>query len=226
MMENDRQIKTNIWQEIKGDWITLLLVLASLAAGVAAYPQLPDLVPSHWNIKGQVDGYSSRFWGAFGIPLMLAGIYLLMLLMPRIDPKRANYSRFGGAYRTLKLAIALFFVWLYGTVLASAMGFRLPVDKMVITAVGILFMVIGNFMGQFRHNYFVGIRTPWTLANEEVWQKTHRLAARIWVAAGLAMAAAGLALGGQRGLVVIILAIVAAALVPIVYAYALHRKLS
>lgn len=93
---------------MREDWPAILLVLASLVAGVLVYPYLPDQVPSHWNIKGEVDGYSSRLWGAYGIPLLNAGIYLLMLITPRIDPRRNNYAKFAGTYRILKIMMICF----------------------------------------------------------------------------------------------------------------------
>lgn len=223
MMANGSE-KTGFMAEIKKDWLAVSLILASLITGVLVYPHLPDLVPSHWNVQGQVDSYSSKIWGAFGLPLMAAGIYLLMVLVPRIDPRRENYARFRGAYRFLKLALAVFLVLLYVIILMNAMGYRVSVDRAVVTAVGLLFMVLGNFMGQLRHNYFVGIKTPWTLASEEAWQKTHRFAARLWVGAGLVTALSGLLLGGQKGLVIIVAALGTAAIVPVIYSYLLFKN--
>ncbi|MCL6476916.1 MAG: SdpI family protein [Peptococcaceae bacterium] len=210
--------------EVRRDWLAVLLIITSLITGVLVYPHLPDLVPSHWNVQGQVDRYSSRLWGAFGLPLMTAGIYLLMVLVPRIDPRRENYARFRGAYRLFKLALTAFFVWVYAIILTNAMGRGIPVDRAVVTAMGLLFMVMGNYMGQLRYNYFVGIKTPWTLASEEVWQKTHRFSARLWVVSGLAVAISGLLLGGQKALVIIVAALGAAVVVPLVHSYVLFRK--
>lgn len=217
-------VKNGFLRDIKEDWPAVVLIIASLAAGVLVYPHLPDLVPSHWNVHGQVDRYSSRVWGAFGLPLMAAGIYLLMVLVPGMDPKRESYARFRNAYRFLKLGLTVFFVWLYAIILANSLGYSVPVDRAVTVAVGLLFVLIGNFMGQFRHNYFVGIKTPWTLASEEVWQKTHRFGARIWVAAGLVVAVAGLSLGGAWLFSVVMAAVAVAVVVLIIYAYVIFKK--
>lgn len=224
MLLNNRDERTGFLYDIKKDWLAVSLIIASVIAGVLVYPYLPDMVPSHWNVQGQVDRYSSRFWGAFGIPLMAAGIYLLMILVPRIDPRRESYARFRGAYWFLKLGLAAFSVWMYVVILMNSMGCPMPVDRAVGTAVGLLIMVVGNFMGQFRHNYFVGIKTPWTLASEEVWQKTHRFASRIWVGSGLATALAGVFLGGPAAFLITMAAIGVAVLVPVVYAYFLYRR--
>lgn len=222
-MTEDRG-KKGIIAGIKRDWPAVALILASLVTGVLVYPHLPEMVPSHWNVRGEVDGYSSKFWGAFGLPLMNAGIYLLMVLAPGFDPRRENYVRFQRAYWYMKLSLVVFFTWLYAVILANSTGYSIPVDKSVITAVGVLFIIIGNFMGQLRHNYFVGIKIPWTLASEEVWRKTHRFASWLWVLSGLVMVFAGLLLGGRRGLVVVIAAVGGAVFVPALYAYLLYRR--
>ncbi len=225
MTANSEQEKNGFMHQLRKDWMAVALIAASFAAGAMVYPHLPDMVPSHWNIKGQVDGYSSKFWGGFGIPLLMAGIYLLMTVLPKLDPRRENYSRFRGAYSLMKLLFAAFFAWLYAVILFNSLGLQFPVDRAVIPAVGLLFMVIGNVMGQFRHNYFVGIKTPWTLASQEVWQKTHRLGSRVWVVSGMAMAISGFILGGQKGFPVFAAALGASIIVPVVYSWILYKKI-
>lgn len=214
-----------VLREMRLDWIIILLLMAEFIAGFILYPHLPERVPSHWNIHGQVDRYSSNFWGAFGLPLLTLGMYVMMLVLPQLDPKRGNYLRFAGAYRILKLILALFFAVLYAVVILAALGYAVPVDRFVITGIGILFMVIGNFMGQFRHNYFVGIKTPWTLASETVWQKTHRLGSKLWVLAGLLVVMIGLTIGGEKGFLLFFAILGLAAVVPMVYSYLLYNRI-
>lgn len=223
MKGKGRSVK-GIIEEFKDDWLIILLIIGSLAAGVAIYPHLPEQIPSHWNIQGQVDNYSSRLWGALGLPLLSAGIYVMMVLLPAIDPRSENYSRFKGAYRSIKSVLVIFFVGLWVMVMVSSLGYNIPVDRFVIVGVGLLFMFLGNFMGQLRPNYFVGVKTPWTLASEEVWRKTHRLASRVWVASGLVMALAGLILGGEKGIALIVAAIAAAVIIPLVYSYIIFKR--
>jgi uncharacterized membrane protein len=206
------------------NWPIILLILGSLFAGLLLYPHLPEQVPSHWNIRGEVDAYSSRFWGAFGIPLMTAGIYVLMVLLPLIDPRRQNYLKFTEAYRVLKVVFAVFMTGLYALVILSSLGRQIPIGGAVIGCTGLLFIIIGNYMGQFRHNYFVGIKTPWTLADERVWQKTHRLGGKIWVLAGsLGLVAA--VFGGTTGAVILGVSLGIAVIVPTVYSYLEFRRL-
>lgn len=205
------------------DWPLILIILCSFIAGAVLYSRLPEQVPSHWNFKGEIDSYSSRFWGAFGIPLMTAVIYVLMLVLPLIDPRRGNYQKFEGVYRIFKSVMVIFMTGVYLIILSSALGHRVPVDKIMMAGVSLLFIVLGNFMGQIRHNYFVGIKTPWTLANEQVWQKTHRLGGRLWVAAGLVSLAASL-IGGVTGGVIMGVALGTATVIPIVYSYLEFRR--
>lgn len=214
-----------IFKIFLSEWPLWLLIVAGLVLGAAVYPQLPERVASHWNYRGEVDGYSSRCWGAFGIPLMTAGIYLGMLLLPLIDPRRQNYEKFAGAYRVIKAVLVIFMTGIHLIVVLNALGFQLPVDRIVMTGVSLLFLIIGNYMGQFRHNYFVGIKTPWTLASAEVWRKTHRLGGRLWVVAGV-LGLVGAVLRGPVGGAVLVTALVLAAIVPIVYSYLEFRRIS
>ncbi|MDI3280388.1 MAG: SdpI family protein [Bacillota bacterium] len=119
------------------------------------------------------------------MPLLGLGIYLLMLVVPRWDPRRENYARFLPAYRLTRAALVLFTAVLQGVVLAAGLGRAVPVGPVVQGAVSFLFLLIGNQLGRVRPNYFFGIRTPWTLASEEVWRRTHRLGAWLLVGAGL-----------------------------------------
>ncbi|HBV97680.1 MAG: integral membrane protein [Peptococcaceae bacterium BICA1-7] len=223
MREKRISIK-GIIEEFKNDWMIIMLIIGSLAAGAAIYPHLPEQIPSHWNVHGQVDQYSSRLWGALGLPLLSAGIYIMMVLLPSIDPRRENYKRFKGAYRSIKSVLVIFFVGLWVMVMVSSLGYSIPVDRFVIVGIGLLFMVVGNFMGQLRNNYFVGIKTPWTLASEEVWRKTHRLSSRVWVACGGLIALTGLILGGEKGVLFIGASIAAAVIIPVVYSYIIFRR--
>ncbi len=213
----------SVIREIRRDWLIFLLIGASLLAGSYLYPSLPDRVPSHWNIRGEVDGYSSRFWGAFAMPIMAFGIYFLMVLAPLIDPRRENYVKFSGPYRLIRLALATFFVAIHAIVLAAALGRPVNVPFLMQVGISLLFIMLGNVMGQLRHNYFVGIRTPWTLASEEVWVRTHRVAAKVWVAAGLVGMAGALA-GPVAGFIILMAALGVTVVFSMAYSYLLFRR--
>jgi uncharacterized membrane protein len=219
-----RKEKSELGKNILSELPLILIILGTLAVGALLYNQLPDRVPSHWNFRGEIDAYSNRFWGAFGIPLLNAGIYVMMLVLPLVDPRRENYQKFAGAYRVFRMVFVVFMTGVYLLVIASAFGARIPVDRAMMAGISVLFLVLGNYMGQIRHNYFVGIKTPWTLANEEVWQKTHRLGGRLWVAAGVIGLVASL-FGGTMGGILLGIALGAATIIPMAFSYVEFKRL-
>jgi uncharacterized membrane protein len=183
-MNNIDEKQPNNKFNLREEWYILLLILATLLIGLYFYPQLPDKVPSHWNMKGQVDGWSGKAFAVWFFPLLNFGLYIMFFFLPRIDPRRENYSNFTGPYKIIRIALHVFFAVIYLVSLTVALGFAVKVDFFVKISVALLFILLGNYMGKFQPNYFVGIKTPWTLANEEVWRKTHRFAAPLWVALG------------------------------------------
>lgn len=170
---------------VKDDWLVVVMILSSFLLGWFLYPLLPEQVPSHWNFRGEIDDYSSKTWGAFGIPLMLLGMYLLFKVLPLIDPKKENYENFPKTYAALKYILTFFFLILYVVIIATSLGYPVSINKIIPAIISILFIAIGNYLTTVRPNYFVGIKTPWTLANETVWKKTHRISGRLWVASGV-----------------------------------------
>lgn len=207
------------------EWPLWILMGGLLAVAFLVYPHLPAQVPGHWNINGEVDKYYPRAFGAFFPPLLAIAIYILMLITPLIDPRRDNYVRFSGAYTMLRWGLVLFFSVLYAATIMFALGYEVNIALIVKALVALLLLTIGNFMGQFRHNYFVGIKTPWTLNNEEVWQKTHRLGAKIWVAGGFVCLALAPVQAGWSAWVYFS-AIMIMVIVPTVYSYFMHLRLT
>lgn len=170
---------------IKSEWFFLLLLIASAITGLYSAPMLPEQVPTHWNIRGQIDGYGQKEWLIYGFPLIAVGMYILMLVLPLIDPKKKNYELFKGTYRFIRGIILFYFIFIYSVVLAASLGYPVKVDKVIVISIGILFILLGNYMGRVRPNFFVGIKTPWTLSSEEVWRDTHRFAGITWVISGI-----------------------------------------
>lgn len=201
-----------------------VLSLVNLITGFIAYPYLPDKVPTHWNFAGEIDGWGTAWQGAFIFPLTFVGIFLLLILLPRIDPKRRNYAQMSRAYSAMVLVIMIFFTIMYFGTLGAALGYFESIPSMVQLGVGALFIVIGNYMGKIKHNYFMGIKTPWTLANEEVWYKTHRMAGPFWIIGGILFMLMSLLPEGFLApvFVIIILGLVA---VPAVYSYVIYKRL-
>ncbi|MDD4587493.1 MAG: SdpI family protein [Heliobacteriaceae bacterium] len=210
------------WQTLRQDWPLWVLMAGLLVAGILVYPHLPEQVPSHWNFRGEVDAYTSRPLGAFFPPFLVLGLYVLMRFLPLIDPRRENYRRFGGAYRFLCWGIVLFGSAMYVVTILAALDYPVKMGLIVKGLVAVLFIIIGNFMSQIRHNYFVGIKTPWTLANEDVWQQTHRVGARVWVLGGLVCLATA-PVEAVWGAYVFFAAVAVMVLIPTIYSYVLFR---
>jgi len=165
-------------------WIPVLVVVAGVAVSVFMYPQLPERIPTHWNTAGQVNGYSSRIWGAWLMPLILAGTWLVMKAVPHIDPRRDNYAKFTGAYETLIIAVMLLLLAVHVLVLTSATGRPVSLERVLPAGLGLLFIVVGAVLPKVHSNWFVGIRTPWTLSSDLSWEKTQKVGGYFFMAVG------------------------------------------
>ncbi len=151
----------------------------------------PDRVPTHWGANGEVNGYGGKFEGILLIPLVAVAIYLLFLLIPKIDPARANYARFAGAYTVLRFTLLLFLTLIYFVVHLAIRGNRVPIETLIPLFVGGLFLVTGGVLRRLHPNWFVGIRTPWTLSSKRAWAETHRVGGWVFTAAGFVLILAG-----------------------------------
>lgn len=175
-------------------YLSGVVVLLSFAVAFWVYPQLPEQIPSHWDIAGQVNGYSNPLSGAFLMPLINLGTFLLLLILPHVDPKKNNYRAMSKVYSLTCFLIIVFLSVIYAGTLLSALGnaaYQNLVPLFIFCGVGLLFIVLGNYMGKVKYNFTFGIRTPWTLANEEVWYKTHRAMGPVWVVGGVVIFIAG-----------------------------------
>ena len=173
---------------------SLLLIAAASAATIYVWPQLPDMVAVHWNYRGEVDGYAPRAVLWLMGPGLMAFMVLLALLLPTLSPRRYEVQPFAPTFYYSFVVVQCLLAYVHGLVLASASGVAVPIDKAVPAGLFVMLVLAGNPMGKVRRNFYLGIRTPWTLASERVWYATHRLAARLMVASGL-LGLAVLALG-------------------------------
>lgn len=160
---------------IRNDWPAWLLILAMFGLGLALWSSSPDKMPVHWNWKGEVDGWGSKFTGLLIIPLMTLGIYVLMIFLPRIDPGKTNYALFKGPYMVIRLAIVAVLAAIQFIMLAAQRNPGVDFVAFVPVVIGLMLVVFGNLMGKIRPNWFVGIRTPWTLTSKLSWTRTHRV---------------------------------------------------
>ena len=199
-----------------------VLALLATALSIAFYDRLPDPVPTHFDLNGNPNGYTPKPFGAFVMPFLIAALGLVLSVLPKISPRGYTLEAFGRVFEIFSITI-LGVIFVVGVVaLFEALGWRPPLDRVVLPLVGVILIVIGNFMGKLRRNFFVGIRTPWTLADEEVWYRTHRLGGPLFVIAGIVLMA-GPFFGA--GVPFVIPVLIVAALIPVVYSYVIYRRL-
>lgn len=180
-----------IKSSFKTELFPLLIILISIIASFFFYQSFPEQVATNWNIAGEADAWSSRAQAAFMMPAVGIFLYLMFVFIPRIDPKKERYEQFSRVYHIFKSIIILFLVLIYFVSSLSAIGFDIDITRTVTFFVGILFIVLGNYMSKIKMNWFIGIRTPWTLSSEEVWNQTHRVGGKLFMFSGIIMMVIG-----------------------------------
>jgi len=165
--------------------VVLIMIAAAILAGLLLWNRLPDPMASHWDVNDQVNGYTSKLAGVLMVPLITLGIFLLFLVVPSIDPLKANIAQFREAFNLFIILMVAFMLYVYGLSLAWNLGFTdFRMSGAMLPAVGLLFIFIGFMLRQARRNFFIGIRTPWTLSSDRVWNETHRIGAVLFMISG------------------------------------------
>lgn len=164
--------------------IPILIILAGFIVGMYFYSQMPEKMASHWNASGEVDGYMSKFWGMFLMPIMSLGLFLLFLIIPKIDPLKANIEKFRKYYDDFIILFLGFFFYVYLLTIFYNLGIKFNMAQMMMPAMAALFYYCGILVENAKRNWFIGIRTPWTLSSENVWNKTHKLGGKLFKVAG------------------------------------------
>ena len=160
--------------------ITLIIVIISFILGVALYQSMPDLMASHWNIHGQVDDYLPKFWGLFLMPFISAVMLVLFIFIPKIDPLKHNINKFRKYFDGFMILIILFLLSLYIVTILWSSGITFNMIYFIVPAIAIIFYYTGVLIENAKRNWFIGIRTPWTLSSERVWNKTHKLGGKLF----------------------------------------------
>lgn len=168
----------------------LLIVLASFGASTYFYPQMPETVASHWDINGEVNGYMSKFWGLFLMPIISLAIFLFFLAIPKIDPLKSNIEKFRKYFDAFIVVFLLFFLYVHLLTVVWNLGVGFNMAQLMSPAFGVLFYYCGVLMEKAKQNWFIGFRTPWTISSAEVWDKTHRVGGALFKISGI------IALGG------------------------------
>ncbi len=197
----------------------------SWGASLVAWPWAPARIPTHWNVQGEADGFMGRFPGLFIAPLVITLLVGLFQVWPRIDPLGRNYAAFTNVYRQVQTGIVLFLTIVHLLAVAVALGWVADISLAVMLLTGILLIGLGNVMGKLRPNWFLGIRTPWTLSSPDVWTRTHHFAGRLMVGFGLVLIVAALFLPRQYMSQVVAIGAAGLALITFGYSYWIWRQL-
>ncbi|CAN5416104.1 SdpI family protein [soil metagenome] len=204
------------------DGVALLLMLAFSAY---AWTRIPDgaWLPTHWGANGEVDGYGSKGFALFIMPAAGAIIAALNLVLPSIDPRRKHLARSQRGYTAIWCVLMAWMAIIHCALISIYLGSNLRMAQIMPVLIGILFVVIGNFMGKIRSNFFMGVRTPWTLSSEESWNRTNRLGGLLFMAIGVIAAIAGL-IDGKFFAVALMATLPLSTLVLVVYSYIVWKN--
>lgn len=204
--------------------LVLLMILGATLAGLLLWNRLPDQIASHWNVNDQVDGYMSRFWGVFMMPLMTLGLFLLFLVIPAIDPLKANIAKFRETFNLFIVLFVVFMLYIHGLTLAWNLGYTgFKMSTSMLPAMGLLFIFIGFILRKAKRNFFIGIRTPWTLSSDYVWDKTHQLGAILFMASGVLTFIGGL-FGGMVAFWFLFVPLIGSTIFLLVYSYVIYQR--
>ncbi|MGP0063727.1 MAG: SdpI family protein [Isosphaeraceae bacterium] len=211
----------------RGYWmIGFLLVAAAFAAPAWLYPGLPDRIPTHWNIEGKVDGYGGK-WTLFLFPVLMIGMLVLFFFLPALSPKHFEVDTFRPTYLYIMDVLLGLFVYMQGVLLYTVYqnvhaGASIDPGRGLFAGMFLFFALMGNQLGKVRKNFYIGVRVPWTLASDRVWNDTHRLAAWVMFASGVV----GFILVVSGVWIVIpIVLLVSAGLIPVVYSFVHYKAL-
>jgi len=198
------------------------LILASFVLGAYLYPIMPERMASHWDASGSVNGYMPKLSGLFLMPIISTVLFLAFLVIPRIDPLKENIAKFRAYFDLFILLLFGFLFYLYLLTILWDLGSRFNIIQLKAPAIGLLIFYAGVLTENAKQNWFIGVRTPWTLSSETVWNKTNRLAGKLFKAAGI-LAALGAAFP-QYAIFLILVPVILAGIYPLIYSYQEYQK--
>jgi uncharacterized membrane protein len=208
---------------MKTRWLGLVFALVTLIFSAVVLNDLPEQVPTHFNVQGEPDDWSSRIFAAFMIPVVSMLLVVLFNVFPKISPRRQNLDRFSDTYWLIANASIAFLGALHVLVLGRALGWPVDISSATLLGVGIMFMIIGNVLPRTRSNWWMGIRTPWTMESDDVWRATHRLAGKTFMIGGAFTVIAALLPMSLRPWIAIG-ALAIAGFIPVIYSYLYWRR--
>lgn len=201
------------------------IVVAMLLLSAWAWPQIPEgaEIPVHWGPSGEPDAYGPKWMALLGLPAVAAFVIALLAVIPRFEPRRENLARSSPAYVATGLAAVGLMAAMHCVAVVAALGGDINMSSVAGVAVGVMFVIIGNFMGKTRSNWFFGIRTPWTLSSDRSWAATHRLGGWLFIGSGLVIIATTLLVGGMVAIWAMLGMLFGAIVVLFAYSYLVWR---
>lgn len=199
------------------------ITLLTLVAWLIALPHLPATMPIHWGANGEADGFATKINAMILTVGIMVFIYFVIAFVPRIDPRKENYKYFSKTYNILLNAVLLLFFFVNMSTILQGLGYNVPMSYIAPIMAGLVFIIIGNYLQRVRSNYFMGIRTSWTLSNETVWKKTHRLSGKIFFIGGLLILISAFLPDGYKS-IIMWGSIVLCVAVPYLYSYVVYKK--
>jgi len=204
--------------------IVLIIIVGVTITGILLWNQLPEQMASHWNINDQVDGYMSKFWGVFLMPVISLAMFLLFLIIPSIDPLKANIAKFRETFNVFILLIFAFLIYLWKLSILRNLGYtNFKMSTSMLPALGLLFIFIGFMLRKAKRNFFIGIRTPWTLSSDNVWDETHRLGSILFMISGV-LAIIGGFFSGTTAFWMLFAPLIGSTFFLLAYSYVLYQQ--
>jgi len=203
-------------------WASIAIILISFILGIVLYSYMPQKMASHWNTQGEVNGYMPKFWGLFLVPLISIGLFLLLYFIPQLDPFKENVKKFRKHYDNFILITLIFLLYIHLLTLLWSLNFKFNMVIMLIPALAILFYNVGAIMEKAKRNWFIGIRTPWTLSSDLVWEKTHKLGGKLFKISAI-FSLLGILLP-KLAIFFIMVPLISASIYIIIYSYVEYKK--
>ena len=204
--------------------IALGMIVIAIMAGVFLWNQLPEQMASHWNANDEVDGTMPRFWGVFLMPIVTLGMFALFIFIPNMDPLKANIVEFRETFNLFIVFFVMFMLYVHTLTLIWSLGYNnFKMSTTLLPIIGLMFIFIGYMLRKARRNFFIGIRTPWTLSSDTVWSKTHQLGSILFMLSGV-FAMIGGFFGGMLAFWLMFVPLIGSTLFLVAYSYVLYRN--
>lgn len=200
------------------------MIVIAITAGVFLWNQLPEQMASHWNANDEVDGTMPKFWGVFLMPIVTLGMFTLFIFIPNMDPLKANIVEFRETFNLFIVFFVTFMLYVHALTLVWSLGYNnFKMSAALLPIIGLMFIFIGYMLKKARRNFFIGIRTPWTLSSDIVWNKTHQLGSSLFILSGV-FAMIGGFLGGMLAFWLMFVPLIGSTLFLVIYSYVLYRN--